>query len=215
MLALLLSLIGCGGDSQQITPQAITSPIAAAQVFSNVAETWTFQNGFGDITWIDVMPQADGSSIWHYRKNADRSYWMPGGQSAELYFFLAKDSSGAWYSTGGHIIAPFGYPWDSTHVPQDFTYTVSGVPSHPRPYLILADSGTVDDTVFPDVGLATARWTTKMYVQDGFLISEQWEGPCIHEKWWFKPGAGLWKVEPLDQGSCFDVDPRLNMQRIS
>jgi hypothetical protein len=218
-LSLILSLTifsGCGGNPANIVPA--TTPIAASQVFSNIAETWTFQNGYGDISTIDVMPQADGSTVWHYLKNADRAYWMPDGKSAEIYFFLERDAAGTWYSTGGHIIAPFGFPWDSTHVPQDVTYLVPTDPGHPRPYLILGDSGVGVSTVFPDAGVLDNPWITEMYVQDGFLVSEQWEGACpnqTHEKWWFKPGRGLWKVEPLTQGNCFEpTDPQLAMTRI-
>ena len=221
-LTLLICLVGCGGNFNQ--PVSAVSrngePITATSVFSNVAETWTFQNGFGDISWIDVIPVDENHTVWHYRKNADRAYWAPNVAGAELYFFLEKDSSGAWYSTGGHILMPQGCSWclPDIHAPVDFTYSVAGVPGHPRPYLILADSGTSVDTIFPDAGVENARWATKMYtmahLQEWFLVSEQWELSCGHERWWFKPGRGLWYVEPLDQGACVNVDPQLNMTRI-
>jgi hypothetical protein len=221
MLVLLLSLlVGCGGTTSPVTSQLQPSatptptPITSAQVFSNHAETWEFKNGYGDLTWIDVAPQPDGSTIWHYTKNADRAYWLPDCKSAEIYFDLAQDATGAWYSTGGHIIAPFGFPWDATHAPQDFTYTEIGIAGHPRPYLILADSGITDDTIFPDI-TAETRWKTMMYVENGMLISEQWEGPCIHEKWYFAIGRGLVKVIPYDQGSCTGTDPLLTMERVN
>lgn len=213
-LTLLLLLVGCGGGSMTTAPATTQVAITSAQVFSNKAETWEFKNGYGELTWVDVSPQSDGSTIWHYHKNADRAYWMPDGKSAELYFFLAQDSSGAWYSTGGHIIARSGYPWDATHAPQDFTYATVGIDGHPRPYLILADSGTTDDTVFPDI-TAETRWKTMMYVEHGMLVSEQWEGPCIHEKWYFAVGRGMVKVIPFDGGSCTGLDPLLTMERIN
>lgn len=223
-LSILLAsiFIGCGGNLTQ--PTKTTShngqSISAAAVFSNVAETWTFQNGFGDISWIDVIPVDATHTVWNYRKNSDRAYWAPNVPSAELYFFLEKDSTGAWYSTGGRILMPQGCPWCTPNPtdPVDFTYSVFGVPGRPRPYLILADSGNSVDTVFPDAGVENARWATKMYtmahLQEWFLVSEQWELSCGHERWWFKPGRGLWMVEPLDQGACVEVDPRLNMERI-
>jgi hypothetical protein len=202
-------------DPQLAMVRMNTDTITAAQVFSNKAETWEFKNGYGDLTWIDVAPQADGSTIWHYTKNAARAYWMEGGKDAEIYFSLAQDSTGAWYSTGGHIIAPFGFPWDATHTPQDFTYTADSIPGHPRPYLILADSGTTDDTVFPGDGVADNRWKTSMYIENGLLVSEQWEGPCIHEKWYFAIGRGLVKVIPYDNGSCTGLDPLLTMEKVN
>jgi hypothetical protein len=218
ILALLFVIVGCGGNSPQLTPASNNETITAAQVFSNIAETWTFQNGYGDLTWIDVTPVDDSHTIWHYRKNADRAYWMPNGQSAELYFFIERDASGTWYSPGFHVIAPFGYPWDATHTPQDVTITNSTTPGLPRPYLILGDSGTGVSTSFSDFGTPNTAWITKMYVNNGFLVSEQWEGSCptqTHERWWFKPGHGLWKVEPITQGNCFiPTDPQLIMVRV-
>ena len=222
-LSLISICWGCGGNVQPSTsprPAATPVPITAAQVFSNIAETWTFKNGYGDLSFIDVMPVDATHTVWHYYKNSDRAYWAPGVAGAELYFFLEKDASGTWYSTGGHILMPQGCPWclPDINAPVDFTYSVSGVPGHPRPYLILADSGTNVETIFEDAGVPDARWATKMYVQNremqNFLISEQWELSCVHEKWWFKLGKGLWIVEPLDQGACVNVDPLLNMERI-
>jgi hypothetical protein len=223
LCAAVLALISCGGaqtsrfpkDGSTDSPACLTCPasISASQVFSNTAQTWTLQNGYGDLTWIDVMPQSDGSTIWHYHKNACRAYWMIGGCSAELWFKIAI-IDGKWYSTGGHIVAPLGFPWDTTGTPQDFEYSVTGDPGMPRPYLIIADSGTNVDTTFPDFGVHT-RWKTSMYVENGELISEQWEGPCVHEKWHFAIGRGLVKVEPLDDGSCVPADPKLTMFRIN
>jgi len=69
-------------------------------------------------------------------------------------------------------------------------------------------------TVFTEFGISDMRWQTNMYVENGFLVSEQWEGPCVHEKWWFKPGVGLWKVAPLDEGNCQPLDPMLTMERV-
>lgn len=219
--AVLMLISACGG--QMMPPP--TSPvmtgsgdctancpvITAASVFSNIAETWVFQNGYGDPTYIDVLPQPDGSTIWHYTKTFCRSYWTPGACRAELYFNLSL-IDGKWYSTGGHVMLPEGAPWNPN--PIDFVYTVESDPGQPRPYLILADSGTVDNTTLPDPSPGT-RWTTKMYVQNGFLVSEQWEGACVHEKWWFQIGRGLVRVEPLDTGSCTPADLNLIMHRVN
>lgn len=240
---LIVALMGCGGNpiATPVKPQSSSPSISAADVFSNFAETWTFISHCGNLlpngtrgpvteahTWIQVLPQMDGSTIWHYTKDKDCAYWAPDVPQAELYFFLSKDASNAWYSTGGRIIMPQGCQWclPNIHDPVDFTYSVAGIPGQPRPYLILADSGTSVDTVFPDAGGPATPWITKMYVrahlQTNFLLSEQWEGnalhadgtPCGHERWWFKPGRGLWKIEPLDQGACIDVDPLLNLERL-
>lgn len=239
LLVLSVALIACGGIKPPVgdpvpratpipfaTPTPVPTPITADQVFSNIAETWELQDGFGCLLFVDVMPVDATHTIWHYHKNCTGAYWAPGVAAAELYFFLDKDptNGNAWYSSGGRILMPQGCGWctPTPTSPVDFTYGVFSVVGHPRPYLILGNSGTGVDTFYANSPTNT-RWITKMYVQDGFLISEQWEAnsvhpdgsPCGHEKWWFKPGSGLWKIEPLDQGGCVDVDPRLNMERIN
>jgi hypothetical protein len=110
ILILLLSLlIGC----RDVTPRATPTPtpvVTAAQVFSNIAETWTFKNGYGDLTSIDVAPQPDGSTVWHYTKNSDRAYWQPGIPQAELYFRMELDGN-QWYSPDFRVLFPLGCPY--------------------------------------------------------------------------------------------------------
>lgn len=223
ILILLLSLlIGC----RDVTPRATPTPtpvVTAAQVFSNIAETWTFKNGYGDLTSIDVAPQPDGSTIWHYTKNSDRAYWQPGIPQAELYFHMELDGN-QWYSPDFRVLFPLGCPyiWCGTG-PVDATFTNTTTPGLPRPYLIIANSGMTLNTTFTDFGTSNTRWETKAYVEQinlpvfsGFaLVSEQWEGPCAHEKWYFAPGKGLIKVIPEDIGNCQDADPLLAMERIN
>lgn len=227
LLFAITIITGCGAHTQQIPV------LTSAQVFSNKAEVWTFQNAYGDLTFVEIMPQPDGSTVWHYTKTADRAYWMVGGRQAELYFFLEKDGQGNWYSTGGHIIAPFGAPWDATLM--DLTYSVAGDPGMPRPYLIIHADTTAPglETTFPDPDPGT-RWGTHTgieYVETPIyrglaLISDQFEGICVHEKWYFAPDLGLVKVDtPNDGGiennpACLAYggplahDPNLWLERI-
>jgi hypothetical protein len=217
---IIVGLIGCGGNVS--APRSAPSvTIQAAQVFSNHAETWEFKNGYGDLTTIEVQPQPDGTSVWHYTKNADRAYWTPGAKDAELYFTLEKAADGSWYNSTGHVLFPFGAPWNPA--PQDFVYTNVTTPGLPRPYLIIGDSGTTLETAFTDFGIPNTRWTTKAYTEEietavfsgTALVSEQWEGPCTHEKWYFAPNKGLIKVIPFDTGNCQAADPLLIMERIN
>lgn len=233
--SLLSSCTGCGGFSAQ--------SIKAADVFSNKAETWTFKNGYGDLTWIDVLPVDESHTVWHYTKETKeqialrlfglafnalatnqqdavnaiwgRAYWNPTIKDAGLYFDLERTADGSWYSTGGRIIMPQGCPWAVPWCagPVDVTYTVPSDPGMPRPYLILADSGVTDLTTYPNPDPGTL-WQTLMYMEDGMLLSDQREGPCLHEKWYFAVGQGLVKVVPLDDGDCKGLDPKLTMERI-
>jgi hypothetical protein len=237
--ALVLLATGCAAIKQPVdnpAPKAVPTPVAtptptptpvptptptpltAAQVFSNIAETWNFEGECSNLqpdgtrgpvvqahAWIDVMPQSDGSTIFHYTKDQNCFYWLPDAPQAELYFAMAKDPTGAWYSTGGHIIAPLGFPWDTAipKTPQDFIYSVDPAdPGMPRPYLILADSGISVNTTFTDSGIPGTRWSTVMQTEPDGLHSIQHEGPCTFEDWTFAPGRGLIKVVAIDEGSC-------------
>lgn len=208
--------IGCGGRAPGMLAAPAGRIIIPDMVFSNRAETWTFQNGWGDLTWIDIRPDGEGKAVWHYRKNAARAYWTPGAGGAELWFKLERDASGRWYSTGGRISFPEGAPWDRpAPVPREFDYAVEGDPGMPRPYLILAESGFEVNTTFPDDPGPHTRWRTRMYSEAGMLVSEQWEGEFVHERWWFEPGRGMVRVEPLDLGNGKPADSRLVMTRVA
>jgi hypothetical protein len=210
-------------------PTPVPGPVITSdQIFNNVAETWTFQNGFGDLSWVDVQPVDATHSIWHYHKNATEAYWGGGTPQAELWFYLEKDSTGAWYSTGGIINAPVGNGQGSLPV-LDVAYPVNTKPGHARPYLILPASTnfnytTLFDDTYP-IGGTTLKtdvntvWSTASYAEQvttpiftGLAyVSDQREGPCIREKWYFAPGLGMVKVSPLE---CPGVDPRLDNIRI-
>ena len=226
LAALMCALAGCGGSVKQAkipTPSPTPTPtITAAQVFSNKAETWTFENGYGDTTTIEILPQNDGSSVWHYLKNADRAYWQP-GIASELFFRIELDHN-QWYSPDFRVLFPQGcpYSWCGTP-PIDMTFVNTTDPGKPRPYLIIADSGTTLDTSFNDFGTPNTRWKTLGYVENvttlfysgPALVSEQWEGLCTHEKWYFAPGLGLIEVIPFDGGDCKGLDPLLTMERVN
>jgi len=246
VVLLCITAIACGGSSLPRLPQdggtptASPSPtptptpaptLAANQVFSNVSQTWVFTSQCQNLnsdgtrgpvvtahTYVEVMPVDSTHTTWHYTKDQPCAYWMPDGISAELYFYLEQDSTGAWYSTGGHIIAPYGYPWDSTHAPQDFTYTLAIDPPRPRPYLIIpAQSGAntvVMKTTFADTQGPNTPWETDSLtasistpVYTGWSMeSHQIEGDCnpscADEAWFFAAnGMGMVQVTVYNTGS--------------
>lgn len=216
---------GCGGGGPD---SSSPPPLTAAEVVTNRPETWTFQNGYGDTTSIEVRPQPDGTTVWHYTKSNARAYWAPAVEDAELYFRLERMPEGSWYCSGMHIIFPSGCA--GCPGPVDLDFTLIPNPGVPRPYLIVpARSGaspvsmqtTVYETYDPN-----ALWRTDSYTEwvdtpiyaGWAMVSEQWEGPCVHEKWWFAPGLGMVKVAPLASGDypdeCRGLDPQLTMVRV-
>lgn len=235
ILVVSLLLVGCGGVvatkpvSNPISQQAVV--ITSAQIFDNVAGTWTFQNGYGDLTWIEKIPVDSLHTIWHYSKNAARAYWAPTAEQAELWFDLEDDGNGNWYSTGGIFLAPVG-----ANPILNVAYTVVTKAGHQRPYLIMpAKTGfsysTLFDDTYPVGGTqlntdVNSHWGTASYTEQvttplftGLAyVSDQTEGQCIHEKWYFAPGLGLVQVIPLDEGSCNGgpaFDANIIMKRIA
>jgi hypothetical protein len=185
LVLLLCALAGCGGTvkSQNTqAPSAVPTPtpaptLTSAQVFNNVAQTWEFVSHCQNLnsdgsrgpyveahTWIQVNPVDATHSSWHYTKDQPCAYWMVDGIDVSSDLFLEQDTTGAWYSTGGHITAPYGYPWEVTPVPHDFTYDIATNPGMPRPYLIIpAQSSAVTVsmiTTFFDTQGPNTPWET-------------------------------------------------------
>lgn len=228
LAALICVITGCGGSP---TTPAPLETLTSDEVFSNTPQLWEFTSQCQNLqpdgtrgplveahTWVEVMPVDSTHTIWHYTKDQPCAYWMPDGIDAEIYFALEKDSTGAWYSTGGHIIAPHGFPWDSTHTPQDLIYTVTGNPNMPRPYLIIPaqSSGTevAVITTFPDVQGPDTPWETdsltvltSIPVYTGAAMrSHQKEGDCkpgcADEEWLMaKNKKGMVKITVNNNGA--------------
>jgi hypothetical protein len=242
-LALFMSFtLGCGGQSRRLpidgtgdpAPTPTPAVITAAQVFSNTAQTLVFQNGYGDITTVEIIPVDANHSTWHYTKTETRAYWAPGVAQAELFFDLERDATSAWYSTGGIMNEPLGGPNPQFPNPVIMQrYPVPQTAGQARPYLILPSAtGFSYETTFTDtipigngefVTFPGTHWkassymefvTTPMFTGMAY-VSDQWEGPCIHEKWWFAPGIGMVKVAPILEGVCSpSTDTNLVMVRI-
>lgn len=237
ILVFVLAFVGCGGivAPKPVNPNPQNKPIVitSAEVNKNIAETWTFENARGELTWVDIIPVDENHTTWHYRKIATGAYWAPTTPQAELWFDMEKDSTGAWYSTGGVVNEPIGCSVCVGPIIMQ-RYPVATKAGQNRPYLIIpADSAqpvstAIFDDMFP-IGnglLNTAvneQWQTftgtefvSTPVYTGMaLISDQWEGVCIHEKWWFAPGFGMVKVAPLFEGVCALDDPDETMVRIN
>lgn len=149
--------IGCGGTAQVRMPQDNPPPrstpspspvpqvtITAASVFSmsNIGQTWTFTNDYGDVCKMAVeFPQATNlepdnsvvninftdtsqvagrtgnTAVIHFNpggiKSNDRCYWMLNVHGAELWFPLHFEADGSSRSTSSVIYLRNGCPWCS------------------------------------------------------------------------------------------------------
>lgn len=238
-----LALAGCGGGSMA-TPQPTTqAAITSAQVFSNTAQTWNYQDGLGHHMTIAPSPVACafGScgeiSAWHYTKDSCAGYWNPHTPEQcavattldELYFVLRHDADGAWRCIGFTYVDYLG---------NKFKVQISKQPNQAPPYTIIPASSAISDpntaydalvqslpynadlTDFtsPTGGTAfSTSWRTDASADAGGLISLQHEG-CVTERWTFTPGRGLATVIPMvglgNGGACLTMDARLTMNRL-
>lgn len=203
--------------------------ITAAQVFPNRAAVWNFRDGYGHTMTIEVAPQPDGSSIWHFTKDNASAYWQPGTDKAELWFTLVNTPMG-WVSTASKMKFPAGC-WFCN----GFTEAEQTVNQSPGSYLIIpANDLTSSDTVYTShwklnngtefdtrVAWKTDAGTEQIGGQTA-LRSTQREGcnsaggdtapECYFEDWSFIDGPE--KIAPHNQGRGGTVDPLLTMVRI-
>jgi hypothetical protein len=212
---LLFVLVGCGGKATS-TPASLPT-ITAAQVFTSsmIGQTWTFQNGYGDLTTIAVESApaiaaglAGNKVVFHYRKSNARSYWAPGIPDAELWFVLHQQPDGSWSSTASLINFPKSCSF-CTDPPNWKTLTsdVHPVPGMPMPYGIIpaSASGTpfIVDTAyqshtifndaepdFDDISLtqpanAPFPWRNSFYVES--VTTPIFSGSAIVSEQWEGP----------------------------
>lgn len=158
ILTLLFAALatGCGGGSMS-KPAPVAAPvtITAAQVFSTsmIGQTWTFQNGYGDVSTIDIEAAAfceagicDGKSVvMHFTKTVCRSYWQPGVCGAELFFVIHDEADGSWRSIASKVNFPQGCPYalcSPNTAPTITTQNPQAIAGMPLPYTIIPASGT-------------------------------------------------------------------------
>lgn len=139
---------GCGAPMQ---PKPISNPqtFTAEQVFntSMIGQTWTFQNGYGDITMVEVQSapfDAAGTHgthiILHFVKTADRAYWGVNIPQAEDHFLMFQNPDGSWRGVADIPTLPQSCPWCSGHTLE--TLNPRPVPGLPLPYMIVPASIT-------------------------------------------------------------------------
>ena len=143
-LASIILLAGCGG-----LPTAPPITFKAADLFNTgmIGQTWTFQNGYGDITTVEVQAAPDDAAgtqgshiILHFTKTADRAYWGLNIPQAEDHFLMFQLPSGAWRGVADIPNMPQGCPWCNGHTLATLNW--HPVPGMPIPYQIVPASVT-------------------------------------------------------------------------
>ena len=239
-LALFAITVGCGGNFTPVTPAQTVN-----QFFnrSMVGQKWTFVNGYGDHTTIEVQAPPAGSEVdvgWHYTKDNCRAYWNSGDCTSELWFGLKENPDHSWSSN--QFVETC-----SSCITGSTEGSVTIIPSASGGYLIVppGDHFTTGQTgYFPCWTLGQLEWTPNHcnvtgatplpWLTNGFmdavntpaysgpaLVSEQLEGTCpdhcTWEKWYFAAGIGLVKVQQIQAVNAIGVDhddPLLGMVRV-
>jgi hypothetical protein len=155
-------------------------------------------------------------------------YWAATVPDAAIEFILSQMQNGAFNSPGWFFHAPDGLPswWPCRTDPcsQEIKATIA---VSPTPYQIVPppdlqhdqviDSGDTAYTVWNAAGMnwtdftsgqfhaSGQYWRTKFYMVNdpvwGWLaVSEQFEADCGHERWYWKAGVGLIRIESPNDG---------------
>lgn len=150
-LSLTIFISGCGGHAQ--CPASTSVTLTSAQVFTpTIGQTWTFRNGYGDLTYITQQAATPsnylpaGSINFVYQKNSCRAYWAAGICDALLHFVLVPQPDGSWTSPASLFYFPTQLPdyMNGNHMQ---TSNFVQVPGMPIPYTIIPASATTGTTV--------------------------------------------------------------------
>jgi hypothetical protein len=152
IVLMLMVIAGCSGNSAAPVPAPVT--ITAGQVFnaSMIGQTWTFQNGYGDVSTIDIQAAAfceagicDGKSVvMHFAKTVCRSYWQPGVCGAELWFVIHLEADGSYRAIASKVKFPQGCPYSlcvPSTAPTLTTQNPQLIAGMPLPYTVIPAKG--------------------------------------------------------------------------
>lgn len=262
LAAVLLLLCACGSHSQiappvnddgtpfpPIPPPPIAaSPTAAPALnayFStdNIGQTWTFQNGYGDMSKISIEAGPvviNGISVpgplMHFTKKNARAWWQPGTDLAELWFPLVNGSLSAntsgWTSAGSKMDFPLGcwFCASFTHAEQNVFPSLGAyliAPSGPfavstsyTSHWTRDDGASYNTTVSWRTDAVTGTVSSPLYTGPGLIVTVR-EGceagdtsnGCYFEEYDSAPSLGWVRVVPFNQGRG-PVDPLLAMERV-
>lgn len=181
VLFALLLISGCGGSTKQAfipAPTPTPTPVAASAsptpfptpipVTDNITlnaadvmnmgmigQTWTFQNGNGDINTFTIESVPDGVACRggnnlaiHMTKTTANAYWGLGVDHAEVWSILHFNADGSGRFISNLINFPLGCPWCG-NAPLIITgEIIDNTPDMPLPYLISPpDTSTADHVI--------------------------------------------------------------------
>lgn len=270
LVLLLCALAGCGGPVQQAkvsapvptvnptpTPFPTPTPVAgnvtlnAADVMNMgmIGQTWTFQNGNGDINTFTIESVPDGAACRggnnlaiHMMKTTPGTYWGLGADHAEVWSVLHFNPDGSGRFISNLINFPLGCPWCGSG-PLIFTgEIIEDTPDLPPPYLVSPPDTSSSDhfvnetrsastndpgltyncTIPADEPLTDSKggeyWRTDFYLAEvqtpaysgPTILSDQFEGTCGHERWYFAPGMGIVQIDSLNDGGAIKNNPVCN-----
>lgn len=175
--------------------------------------------------------------VIHMTKTDKDTYWLLGADQAEILFLLHQNPDGSWRSTASLINEPLGSTFNGPLVatydvidnqpgmpmpymiaPPD-TATGDNFINETRATSIGGDSLTFSCEIpagFPLTGpndggyfrtdFYLAQVRTPLY-SGAAIVSDQYEGACGHERWYFAPGLGIVEIESLNDGGETKLNP--------
>lgn len=213
-----------------------------------IGQIWTFQDSAGRLTFYNLkqVPPSNyypnGSINMNITKNDPNTYWLIGVPDASIDFILTPMADSSYQSLGWVLYFPTTVPsWLPCHA-SPCSEEAQPPAGSATPYLIVPpaslklnqplttetsynrwDSTGINlDSFISGAPSAKVYWKTIFSLRsDGYAVSEQWEGDCGHEVWYFKAGLGLVRVESPNDGhgvvgvTCPGNDPSTTINRIS
>jgi hypothetical protein len=168
--------------------------------------------------------------VIHMTKTDKNTYWLLGADQAEILFLLHQNPDGSWRSTASLVNTPLGSTFGGPAVsssdvidnrpgmpmpymiaPPD-TSTGNDLIYESRSAAFGVNGLTYDCTIPPDFPLTGPQdgryFRTDFYLAEvstpiysgPAIVSDQFEGDCGHERWYFAPNLGIVEIESLNDG---------------
>lgn len=209
---------------------SVQPPIQQSDFFNSnmIGQQWTFVDPDGHHTFysLTAAPASDyfpvGSITMNITKDFAGTYWWSGMPNASIDFVLSPNADGSYNSHGwvmyfGSTIPP-SLPCHTTPCSEQVlaidgtsnTYQITPPASLDATTTLITNinyerwdqAGQTFNSITGGTPTATSiYWKTVFSIRsDGLAISEQWEGDCGHERWYFKRNVGLVAVESPNDG---------------